>query len=121
MVEAAARRAGLSPEEWLRHAVAMQAGDDRAPLHPETEADALDEDVGDIAASLARLGEQVRAMTDEMRTGQGGLAADGDPLPRARASADIDETARSSVEGLGDAGPPPPDNAALEAAINDAS
>jgi hypothetical protein len=117
LAAAAARRAGLTPEEWLRQVIAEQAGDESPASEVGTAArDLDDEDAGGIAASLSRLGEQVRAMTDAMRTGTGNVPAADEPR-RARAIGDIDETARSTVEGLGRGNPTPRNNAALEEAI----
>ena len=105
MAAAAARRAGMTPEEWLRQAVEQRAGEEGiAPEAGTAARDLDDEDAGAIAASLARLGEQVRAMTAEVRTGpNSGPAFDAAAMVErlAREMKDIDETARSSVEGLG--------------------
>ncbi|HET7715191.1 MAG TPA: hypothetical protein VFK86_06160, partial [Bauldia sp.] len=93
-VEAAARRAGMAPEAWLRNAIADYAAAEGAAPEAESAArDLDDEDAGAIAAALARLGEQVRAMTAEVQS-------DRDADRAARWRHDLDETARSTVEGI---------------------
>jgi len=105
MAAAAARRAGQTPEEWLRQAIEQRASEDGIPPGAGTAGRGLDdEDAGAIAESLARLGEQVRAMTAEVRTRPGAEPAFDATAMVGRMSRDmkdIDETARSTVEGLG--------------------
>ena len=92
IAEAAARRAGVTPEAWLADAIARTAGDQHA----------AGDDGGDIAATLAALGEQVRAMTDDVRAAEAPeLDLDAMVERLAREIQDPDETARTTVEGLG--------------------
>jgi localization factor PodJL len=116
MAEAAARQAGMTLEAWLSQAVAERAGEEGIVAAR----DLHDEDAGGIAASLARLGEQVRAMTAEVRTTPGsGPDFDAAAMVErlAREMKDADETARTTVEGLGRAGAAPRGDARLEDAI----
>ena len=120
--EEAARQAGMTLEAWLREAVAERAAEAGIASEAETAArDLDDEDAGAIAAALASLGEQVRAMTAEVRT-----ETDGEPGRReaaalverlARELQDIDETARSTVEGLPRSAPSRRGGGSLEDAI----
>ncbi|MCB1502727.1 MAG: SEL1-like repeat protein [Bauldia sp.] len=94
IAEAAARRAGITPEAWLADAIARVAGERREPA----------DDDGGIAAALAALGEQVRSMTDDVRAaGDTPAEPDLDAMIErlARELQDVDETARTTVEGLG--------------------
>lgn len=120
IAEAAARRAGMTLENWLRQAVAEQAIGAGIPRAGAAAADFDDEDAGGIAASLARLGAEVRAMTDEVRTGAG-RAPDFDAAAMverlAREMQDADETARTTVEGVGRTEADPRSGASLEEAI----
>lgn len=120
LAEAAARRAGMTLEAWLRQAVAGQAADEGAFPRAGTAPDPDEADDGGIAASLARLGAEVRAMTAEIRT-RPGAVPDFDAAAMVerltREMKDIDETARSTVEGQGRPEAPPQGSAGLEAAI----
>ena len=119
--EEAARQAGMTLEAWLRLAVAGRAAEEGVAPEAEMAArDLDDEDAGAIAAALARLGAEVRAMTAEVRT-----EPDGEPRREAAAMVerlarelhDIDETARSTVEGLPRSGSAKRAGGSLEDAI----
>ncbi len=119
--EEAARQAGMTLEAWLRQAVAGRAAEEGVAPEAETAArDLDDEDAGAIAAALARLGAEVRAMTAEVRTepeNQPGREAAALVERLARELQDVDETARSTVEGLPRTGPAKRAGSSLEDAI----
>ena len=119
MAEEAARQAGMTLEAWLRQAVAERAAETGIASEAEIAArDLDDEDAGAIAATLARLGAEVRAMTDEVRTDKAPDRKAAALVERlARELQDIDETARTTVEGLPRSGPARPAGDSLEDAI----
>ncbi|MBN9023105.1 MAG: hypothetical protein J0H08_13640, partial [Rhizobiales bacterium] len=96
MAQEAARRAGMSLEEWIRAAVERHAtGGARPGDGPGFDADR------ETAEMLARIGDKVRAMTPPRRDRSPGHQAELDEIIRriARDLEDADETARSAIEG----------------------
>ncbi len=95
MAQEAARQAGMSLQDWIRAAVARHAGREEAA---DPSGSAVD------AEALARLGDRVRSMSAQRPGGRNSAQeAELDEIVRriAREFEDADESARSTVEGVG--------------------
>ncbi len=148
--EEAARLAGMSLGEWLRHTIADRAAEEGVHAEPPPARQNFEDDeAGDVALSLMRLVDRVRSLNAGARSAAGGLGARLDLIERELAGArdvgrgsgagdaslrrvaamidrlsreldDLDETARSAVEGRRErAGSPPGTADSLNQAIRD--
>ena len=130
----AARRSGMSLDEWLRRVVAERASEDGAgTARRRASPPASDDDIGAVAASVARLARRIRSMDASERAAISGLRGRLDEIERhlgrahrsdsrsemrtaslrdvsamvdrlARDLDNADETARSIIEGIGERG-----------------
>jgi localization factor PodJL len=109
MAEEAARLSGMSLEDWLRETVAQRAAED-LPAPPARSRRAADDDAGGIADTLSRLGERIRSISPQaLHVRDAAQQAELERITErlARDLQDIDEVARSRVEGRAPPREPP--------------